>query len=42
MTEKILVKTKGNVYKTVVRPAMLYRLDTVEMTKTQETKLEVA
>ena len=35
-------KTKGNVYKTVVRPAILYRLDTVvAMTKTQETKLEV-
>ena len=38
-----LAKTKGNVYKTVVRPAMLYRLDSVVMTKkTQETELELA
>ena len=25
MTEKMLAKTKGNVYKTVLRPAMLNR-----------------
>ena len=39
---KMLAKTKKNVYKTVGRPAMLYRLDSVVMTKTQETELELA
>ena len=39
---KMLAKTKGNVYKTVGRPAMLYRLDSVVMTNTQETELELA
>ena len=29
---------KGKVYKTVVRPAMLYGLETVPLTKKQETR----
>ena len=33
---------KGKVYKTVVRPAMLYGLDTVPLTKKQEAELAVA
>ena len=35
-------RVKGKVYKTVVRPAMLYGLETVAMTKRQEAELEVA
>ena len=33
---------KGKVYKTVVRPAMLYGLEAVALTKRQEVELEVA
>ncbi|KAF7660222.1 hypothetical protein LDENG_00286240, partial [Lucifuga dentata] len=33
---------KGKVYKTVVRPAMLYGLETVALRKRQEAELEVA
>ena len=33
---------KGKVYKTVVRPAMLYGLETVPLTKKQEAELAVA
>ena len=33
---------KGKVYKTVVRPAMLYGLETVPLAKKQEAKLVVA
>ena len=33
---------KGKVYKTVVRPAMLYGLETVPLTKEQEAELAVA
>ena len=33
---------KGKVYKTVVRPAMLYSLETVTLTKKQEAELAVA
>ena len=33
---------KGRVYRTCVRPAMLYGMETVPMTKAQEGKMEVA
>ena len=33
---------KGKVYKTVVKPAMLYGLETVPLTKKQEAELAVA
>ena len=33
---------KGKVYKTAVRPAMLYGLETVPLTKKQEAELAVA
>ncbi|MCJ8739511.1 hypothetical protein PDJAM_G00048000 [Pangasius djambal] len=36
------VRIKGKVYKTVVRPAMLYGLETVSLRKRQESELEVA
>ncbi|MCJ8736618.1 hypothetical protein PDJAM_G00014560 [Pangasius djambal] len=39
---KISVRIKGKVYKTVVRPAMLYGLETVSLRKRQESELEVA
>ncbi|KAK3529495.1 hypothetical protein QTP70_031738 [Hemibagrus guttatus] len=35
-------KIKGKVYRTVVRPAMLYGLETVSLRKRQESELEVA
>ena len=35
-------RTKGNVYKTVVRPSMLYSMETVPIKKRQEVELEVA
>ena len=35
-------KVKGKTYKTIVRPAMLYDMETVAMTKRQERKMEVA
>ena len=34
-------KTKGKVYKMVVRPALLYGPETTELTKRQEAELEV-
>ena len=33
---------KGKIYKMVMRPAMLYGLETVALTKSQEAELEVA
>ncbi|KAK3535526.1 hypothetical protein QTP70_016797 [Hemibagrus guttatus] len=38
----ILARIKGKVYRTVVRPAMLYGLETVSLRKRQESELEVA
>ncbi|KAK3558190.1 hypothetical protein QTP86_013016 [Hemibagrus guttatus] len=40
--EKISVRIKGKVYRTVVRAAMLYGLETVSLRKRQESELEVA
>ncbi|KAK3554716.1 hypothetical protein QTP70_032634 [Hemibagrus guttatus] len=39
---KIPARIKGKVYRTVVRPAMLYGLETVSLRKRQEPELEVA
>ncbi|KAK3562709.1 hypothetical protein QTP86_005673 [Hemibagrus guttatus] len=39
---KISARIKGKVYRTVVRPAMLYGLETMSLRKRQESKLEVA
>ncbi|KAK3533744.1 hypothetical protein QTP70_025050 [Hemibagrus guttatus] len=39
---KISARIKGKVYRTVVRPAMLYGLKTVSLRKRQESELEVA
>ncbi|KAK3507946.1 hypothetical protein QTP70_005050 [Hemibagrus guttatus] len=39
---KISARIKGKVYRTVVRPAMLYGLETVSMRKRQESELGVA
>ncbi|MCJ8733950.1 hypothetical protein PDJAM_G00229570 [Pangasius djambal] len=39
---KISARIKGKVYKTVVRPAMQYGLETVALRKRQESELEVA
>ncbi|KAK3517080.1 hypothetical protein QTP86_018993 [Hemibagrus guttatus] len=39
---KISARIKGKVYRTVVRAAMLYGLETVSLRKRQETELEVA
>ncbi|KAK3560905.1 hypothetical protein QTP86_022883 [Hemibagrus guttatus] len=39
---KISARIKGKVYRTVVRPAMLYGLETVSLKKRQESELEVA
>ncbi|KAK3524895.1 hypothetical protein QTP86_011308 [Hemibagrus guttatus] len=39
---KISTRIKGKVYRTVVRPAMLYGLETVSLRKRQESELEVA
>ncbi|KAK3561400.1 hypothetical protein QTP86_000596 [Hemibagrus guttatus] len=39
---KISARIKGKVYRTVVRPAMLYGLATVSLRKRQESELEVA
>ncbi|KAK3556631.1 hypothetical protein QTP70_010825 [Hemibagrus guttatus] len=38
--EKISARIKGKVYRTVVRPAMLYGLETVSLRKRQESELE--
>ncbi|KAK3568639.1 hypothetical protein QTP86_011431 [Hemibagrus guttatus] len=40
--QKISVRIKGKVYRTVVRAAMLYGLETVSLRKRQEAELEVA
>ncbi|KAK3570045.1 hypothetical protein QTP86_009590 [Hemibagrus guttatus] len=40
--EKISARIKGKVYRTVVRAAMLYGLETVSLRKRQESELEVA
>ncbi|KAK3565550.1 hypothetical protein QTP86_011915 [Hemibagrus guttatus] len=39
---KISARIKGKVYRTVVRPAMLYGLETVSLRKRQDSELEVA
>ena len=39
---RVPAKMKGKLYKTVVRPAMLYGLETVALTRKQEMELEVA
>ncbi|KAI5628469.1 receptor tyrosine-protein kinase erbB-3 precursor [Silurus asotus] len=39
---RVSAKLKGKVYRTVVRPAMLYGLETVALSKRQVAKLEVA
>ncbi|KAK3565958.1 hypothetical protein QTP86_023364 [Hemibagrus guttatus] len=39
---KISARIKGKLYRTVVRPAMLYGLETVSLRKRQESELEVA
>ncbi|KAK3511313.1 hypothetical protein QTP70_000393 [Hemibagrus guttatus] len=39
---KISARIKGKVYRTVVRPAMLYGLETVSLRKREESELEVA
>ena len=40
--KKVPSKVKGKIYKVVVRPALLYGMETVAMTKRLEKKLEVA
>ncbi|KAF7647062.1 hypothetical protein LDENG_00177990 [Lucifuga dentata] len=40
--KRVSARMKGKVYKTVVRPAMLYGLETVALRKRQEAELEVA
>ncbi|KAI5099200.1 hypothetical protein C0J45_11339, partial [Silurus meridionalis] len=39
---RVSVRVKGKVYRTVVRPEMLYGLETVALSKKQEAELEVA
>ena len=39
---RISLRVKGKVYKTVVRPAMMYGAETLAVTKAQEKKLDVA
>ena len=39
---KVSAKVKGKVYQTAVRPAMMYGLETVAVTKRHEAELEVA
>ena len=39
---RIRLRVKGNVYKTVVRPAMVYGAETWAVQKAQEKKLDVA
>ncbi|KAI5612237.1 hypothetical protein C0J50_0905, partial [Silurus asotus] len=39
---RVSAKLKGKVYRTVVRPVMLYGLETVALSKRQEAELEVA
>ena len=40
--KRVSARMKGNVYKTVARPAMLYGLETVALGKRQEAELELA
>ena len=39
---RVPARVRGKVYKVAVRPAMLYGLDTVALTKRQEAEMEVA
>ena len=39
---KLSTRVKGKVYNTVVRPAMLYGMETVALMRRQEAELEVA
>ncbi|KAF7704118.1 hypothetical protein C0J45_7434, partial [Silurus meridionalis] len=39
---RVYARVKGKVYRTVVRPAILYGLETVALSKRQEVELEVA
>ena len=39
---KLSAKVKGKMYKSVVRPAMLYGMETVAVTERQMGKMEVA
>ena len=39
---RVAARVKGTVYKTVVRPAMLYGLEAVALTKSQKAELVVA
>ena len=39
---KLSARVKGKMYKSVVRPAMLYRMETVAVTEKQVGKMEVA
>ncbi|KAF7686886.1 hypothetical protein HF521_015279, partial [Silurus meridionalis] len=39
---RVSMRVKGKVYRTVVRPVMLYVLETVALSKRQEVELEVA
>lgn len=39
---RISASVKGKVYKVVVRHAMMYSLEIAEMTKTQQSELQVA
>lgn len=40
--KKIPPRVKGKRYKTVIRPAMLYGMEAVAVTKAQERQMEVA
>ena len=39
---RVPARVKGKVYRVAVRPAMLYGLETVALTKRQEAEIEVA
>ena len=39
---RVPARVKGKVYRVAVRPAMLYGLETVALTKRQEAEMEVA
>ena len=39
---RVPARVKGKVYKVAVRPAMVYGLETVALTKIQEAEIEVA
>ena len=39
---RVSARLKGKIHRTVVRPAMMYSLETVALTKKQEAELEVA